>query len=140
MPARGRTVEAHPVGGATRHLGHDATLERLDRLAYWLDERFRLPGTNVRMGLDGLLGLVPGIGDTLGGLISAYILLEAWRLGIPNSVLMRMLANLGIDVVVGSVPVLGDVFDIGWKANRRNVNLLLRHLRAGGFGHGAGSS
>lgn len=134
MRGSGATVETEE-DRARDHLGNDATLQRLDRLAYWLDERFRLPGTNVRMGLDGLLGLIPGIGDVLGGLLSAYILLEAWRLGLPNSVLVRMLSNIGIDVFVGAVPLFGDLFDIGWKANRRNVNLLLRHLRqAGGSG------
>ncbi len=107
----------------------EATLRRLNELAYWLDERFRLPGLNVRVGIDGLLGLIPGIGDLAGGAISAYILYEAWRLDVPNRVLARMLANLGVDVVVGSVPLFGDLFDIGWKANRRNVNLLVRHLQ-----------
>lgn len=110
-------------------LSEEAALRRLDRLAYWLDERFALPGTNVRVGIDGLIGLVPGIGDLAGGLISTLVVLEARRLGVPGSVLARMAANIGIDVAFGTIPVLGDLFDIRWKANRRNVNLLVRHLR-----------
>lgn len=110
-------------------LSEEAALRRLDRLAYWLDERFALPGTNVRVGIDGLIGLVPGIGDLAGGLISTLVVLEARRLGVPGSVLARMAANIGIDVALGTIPVLGDLFDIRWKANRRNVNLLVRHLR-----------
>lgn len=121
-------------GAGLLDLSDEATLHRLDRLAYWLDERFRLPGLGVRMGIDGLLGLVPVIGDAAGGVISSYILFEAWRLGVPRSVLARMAANIGIDVAVGTVPVFGDIFDVRWKANRRNVNLLTRHLRAAGRG------
>lgn len=105
-----------------------AALRRVDRLAYWLDDRFRLPGTEIRVGLDGLVGLVPGVGDAVTAGLGAYILTEAWGLGAPGRVLAHMLFNLAIDAVVGSVPVLGDVFDVGWKANRRNVDLLRRHL------------
>ena len=111
-----------------------ATVRRLQKLAYWLDDRFRLPGTNMRIGLDGLLGFIPGIGDAATALLSAYIIAEAYRLGVPPSHLVRMGANVGIDALVGSVPILGDIFDVRWKANRRNVALLLRHLesRSGG--------
>ncbi len=105
-----------------------ATLEHLDRLAYWLDDRFRVPGTGFRVGLDGLVGLVPGVGDVATNAVTAYIVYRAWRLGIPKPVLLRMLANLGIDTVVGIVPVAGDLLDLGFKANRRNVRLLRRHL------------
>ena len=105
-----------------------AALQRLDRLARLMDERFRIPGTDRRIGLDGLIGLIPGIGDVVTGAIALYVVLEAWRLGASRLVIVRMLANLGIDVAVGSVPVVGDLFDIGWKANRRNVDMLRRHL------------
>jgi hypothetical protein len=105
-----------------------AVLEHLDQLAYWLDDRFRVPGTGFRVGLDGLVGLIPGIGDAATNAITAYIVYRAWRLGVPRSILVRMLANLGIDFVVGLVPVLGDLFDIGFKANRRNARLLRRHF------------
>lgn len=105
-----------------------AALQRLDRLAHLMDERFRIPGTRRRMGLDGLIGLIPGIGDLATGAISLYVVLEAWRLGASRLVIARMLANIGIDVAVGGVPLAGDLFDIAWKANRRNVELLRRHL------------
>jgi hypothetical protein len=106
----------------------EATIRRLERLAHWLDDRYRLPGTGIRVGLDGLIGLIPGIGDAASGVLSAYIIYEARRLGVPNSVLAGMLGNFAVDFVVGAVPVFGDIFDIGWKANRRNVRMLLRHL------------
>jgi Domain of unknown function (DUF4112) len=105
-----------------------AALRRVERLAYWLDDRYRLPGTRFRVGLDGIVGLIPGVGDAVTGTLTAYIVYEAWRLGVPTSTLVRMLANLGIDSVVGVVPVVGDLLDLGYKANRRNLRLLHRHL------------
>jgi hypothetical protein len=93
-------------------------------LARVLDEAIRIPGTNIRIGLDALLGLLPGGGDVAGGLFSGLIILQAARSGAPTSVLGRMLANVAIDVVVGAVPILGDVFDVAWRANTRNVRLL----------------
>ncbi|MEK0084828.1 DUF4112 domain-containing protein [Benzoatithermus flavus] len=106
------------------------TLRRLDLLAFLLDEAVRIPGTRWRIGLDGLIGIVPGIGDAVTGLLALYPVLEAWRYGAPAHLIARMLANLGVDVAVGAVPVLGDIFDVGFKANRRNVELLRRHLAA----------
>lgn len=103
-------------------------LRDLERLATLLDAQFRLPGTEVRFGLDALLGLIPGIGDTLVALPGVYIIARAHRIGVPRHLLVRMAANLGIDWLVGAVPVLGDIFDVAFKANRRNVNLLKRHL------------
>jgi len=105
-----------------------AALRRVERLAYWLDDRYRLPGTRFRVGLDGIIGLIPGVGDAVTSTLTAYIIYEAWRLGVPPATLARMLANLGIDTVVGIVPVVGDLLDIGFKANRRNLRLLHRHL------------
>jgi hypothetical protein len=105
-----------------------AALRRVEQLAYWLDDRYRLPGTRFRVGLDGIVGLIPGVGDAVTSTLTAYIIYEAWRLGVPSSMLARMLANLGIDTVVGIVPVVGDLLDIGFKANRRNLRLLHRHL------------
>jgi Domain of unknown function (DUF4112) len=105
-----------------------AALRRVEQLAYWLDDRYRLPGTRFRIGLDGLVGLIPGVGDAVTSTLTAYIIYEAWRLGVPTSMLARMLANLGIDTVVGIVPVVGDLLDVGFKANRRNLRLLHRHL------------
>jgi hypothetical protein len=109
---------------------HHRRVERLRQLAHLLDDRFRIPGTKYRIGLDGLVGLVPGVGDAVTTLISLYIVLEARRLGLPVSKLGRMGLNVGLDAVLGAVPLVGDLFDVAWKANRRNVALLLDHLEA----------
>ena len=93
-------------------------------LARVLDEAIRIPGTNIRIGLDALLGLLPGGGDVAGGLFSGLIILQAARSGAPTSVLGRMLGNVALDVIVGAIPILGDVFDVAWRANTRNVRLL----------------
>lgn len=93
-----------------------------------LDDAVRIPGTTFRIGIDPVVGLVPGLGDLLGGIASLYIVLESARAGAPASVLLRMAANVGIDTFVGSIPVLGDLFDFAWKSNTRNARLLARHL------------
>lgn len=89
-----------------------------------LDEAIRIPGTNIRIGLDALLGLLPGGGDVAGGLLSGLIILQAARDGAPATVLGRMLGNVALDVVAGAVPLLGDIFDVAWRANSRNIRLL----------------
>lgn len=106
------------------------SLRRVRAVAIVLDEAIRIPGTNIRFGIDPLVGLVPGLGDLLGAAASAYIILEAARAGAPASVLLRMALNVGIDTIVGSLPVLGDAFDFAWKSNTRNVRLLTRHIEA----------
>lgn len=93
-----------------------------------MDEGIRLPGTQFRIGLDPIIGLVPGIGDAAGAILAAAILIEAIRRGIPRFTLVRMAANIALDTVLGSVPLLGDLFDAAWKANLRNLALLERHL------------
>jgi hypothetical protein len=93
-----------------------------------MDSAIRIPGTNVRLGLDPILGLVPGIGDLASALASIYIVLTGIQLGAPRSVVVRMIANIGIDTLVGSVPILGDLFDVGWKSNNRNVALIEEHV------------
>jgi hypothetical protein len=103
--------------------------ENLDMLAHLLDDWFRIPGTSIRFGLDGIIGLIPGLGDILTGLASCILVIAAWFRGVPYVTLLRMVTNLGIDVLVGSIPLLGDAFDIAWKANRRNYALMSRHLR-----------
>jgi NAD/NADP transhydrogenase beta subunit len=103
--------------------------ENLDILAHLLDDCFRIPGTPIRFGLDGLIGLVPGLGDVLAGLASCILIIAAWLRGVPYITLVRMLVNLGLDVIIGAIPFLGDIFDIAWKANRRNYKLLTLHLR-----------
>jgi hypothetical protein len=103
-------------------------MARLDALAMLLDTAFLIPGTNIRFGFDALIGLVPGIGDALTTIISLYIVREARALGAPRLLIARMLANVAIDGVVGAIPLLGDTFDVAWRANRRNVDLLQKHL------------
>ena len=103
--------------------------ENLDMLAHVLDEWFRVPGTNIRFGLDGIVGLVPGLGDILGGLASSLLVVAAWVRGVPYVTLLRMVVNIGIEVLLGAIPLLGDAFDIAWKANRRNYALISRHLQ-----------
>jgi hypothetical protein len=97
-------------------------------MANWMDSRFRIPGTNVRFGLDGIFGLIPGLGDTVTVLPAAYLIMSAQRLGASKWLIARMAGNVGIDMIVGAIPLVGDLFDIGFKANRRNVALLRRHL------------
>jgi hypothetical protein len=103
--------------------------ENLDFLAHLLDDFFRIPGTPIRLGLDGLIGLIPGIGDVLAGIASFVLVFAAWVRGVPYVTLARMMVNLGLDVLVGAIPFFGDLFDIAYKANRRNYRLLTRHLR-----------
>ena len=110
----------------------EPALRRLDRLARLLDEAFRIPGTRWRIGIDGLIGMAPGVGDLVTAAISLYPVIEAARLGVPNRVLARMLVNVGIDTGLGAVPVVGDIFDIAFKSNRRNIDLLRKHLREQG--------
>ena len=105
-----------------------SALKRVRALGRLLDSRFAIPGTNVRFGLDALLGLIPGVGDLAAALPSLYLLFEARRLGMPAHILLRMAANILVDFAVGSVPVAGDVFDVLYKANQRNVRLLEREL------------
>ncbi|MGJ8571146.1 MAG: DUF4112 domain-containing protein [Hoeflea sp.] len=105
-------------------------LENLNRLARTLDSRFRLPGTPIRFGLDTIVGLIPGIGDTLMAAPSAWIIWRGHRMGIGKRHIARMLANSVADYVIGLVPVIGDLFDVGFKANLRNVAILREQLGA----------
>ncbi|WP_088347523.1 MULTISPECIES: DUF4112 domain-containing protein [Rhodomicrobium] len=102
----------------------DADLAFLARL---MDDRFGIPGTNIRFGLDALLGLVPGIGDAVGGIVSSYIIWRARRMGVSNFVLARMAGNMILDSALGLIPVFGDVFDVGFRSNRRNLALLRQY-------------
>lgn len=104
--------------------------EELEVLARWMDSVFEIPGLGIRFGLDSLIGLIPGLGDTLTSLVSLYILGAANRFGVPRVTLVRMALNIAIDWTLGSLPVLGDVFDIYWKSNLKNVALLRRHVMA----------
>ena len=102
-------------------------VDRLRRFARWLDAGIRIPGTQIRFGLDPIIGLIPGAGDTTGAVFGGWILLEASRLGVPRTTLLRIAWNIAVDAVIGSVPFLGDLFDVAWKSNTRNVALLERH-------------
>lgn len=102
-------------------------LPHLRRAVQLLDDGFRVPGTRIRIGLDPLLGLVPGIGDVAGGALAVAIIGAAVRQGVSRYTLLRMAGNIALDAAVGIVPILGDLFDVVWKANRRNLTLLERH-------------
>lgn len=112
----------------TRTLTRAERIARLDKLATLLDVAFRIPFTKVRFGVDGLIGLAPGFGDLVTTALSLWIVYEAHQLGVPKQVLVRMLGNVAIDGMIGVVPVAGDVFDVLWRANKRNVRILREHL------------
>ena len=105
-----------------------ARLQRLRRLAWLIDGAFGLPGTRFRFGLNSLIGLLPVGGDAILGALSLYIVYEAAQLGVPKSQLTRMIANVALEVVGGSVPLLGDLFDVALKANLRNLAIIEQHL------------
>lgn len=107
-----------------------ANVSALQQLARLLDAAVRIPGTNIRFGLDAVLGLIPGAGDIAGGILSTFIIVKAANLGAPRSVLARMVMNVAIDSIVGAVPILGDIFDVGWKSNMRNAGLLEQYAAA----------
>jgi len=102
------------------------TDEQLEQLTSLLDDIFHIPGTSIRFGIDPLIGLIPGLGDFITGIMSFLILYGAWQRGLPRVTMARMFANIAIDTVVGMIPVGGDFFDAAWKSNRMNYNLLLR--------------
>ncbi len=109
-----------------------AALAPLRTVTRVFDEAVRVPGTPLRIGLDALLGLVPGVGDAVSGLAALYGMWVGARVGAPAAVLLRMLFNIAVDAGVGAIPLAGDLFDVGWKANRRNLDLLERWVVAPG--------
>lgn len=119
--------------GLTRDNSVPQTLSRLDALARLMDSAFRIPGTEIVMGFDALIGLVPVIGDAISSAIGGYIIWEAKRLGVSRHTIARMAANTTIDTVLGSIPILGDVFDVVYKSNRKNVALLKAHIEKHGL-------
>ena len=121
---KGRPIDPEVVTNPSR----SAKIEQLRRIAELLDGQFRIPGTNVEFGLDAIVGLVPGIGDLVTGAISVWLIREARRLGAPAWLIARMIWNVAVDVTVGAVPIVGDAFDVAWKANRMNMELLARHF------------
>jgi hypothetical protein len=105
-------------------------LAHVEQLAQWLDSKFEIPGLGIRFGLDAIIGLMPGFGDALTSVLSLYILTIASRYKMPRITQARMAANIAVDWLMGSIPLLGDMFDVAWKANQRNAALLKRHLLA----------
>lgn len=112
----------------------EETLERCRLVGTALDDAIPVPGTDRRIGLDPILGILPVAGDAVAAVASSYIVLEAARLGAPSSTLARMGANVALDFGIGSIPVIGDLFDAGFKANKRNVELLEEHVDVGDDG------
>ena len=109
-------------------LTHEQRLNQAWFMARLIDDRFAIPGTNIPFGLDFLLGLFPGFGDAVTSAISLLIVHHAWASGASKLTLARMLGNVGVDFRIGSMPVIGDLFDVAWKANRKNARLLEVHL------------
>ena len=107
---------------------HIAKVQKLRRISKVLDNAITIPGTKISFGLDPILGLLPGGGDTITGGLSAYIVVEAARMGLPREVLGKMVGNILLDSFAGTIPVLGDLFDVGWKSNIKNMELLEKHL------------
>lgn len=122
QPSDNLAIDIHPT--------HAPRLKRMRQLTGLLDNAIAIPGTKRRVGLDPLLGLIPGGGDTLSAALSGYIIIEAAMMGLPRSALTRMVANIAIDTVVGAVPVFGDIYDAVAKANVRNMQIVESHLSA----------
>jgi hypothetical protein len=122
------TIESPGERGSRSASAKRAAIERLDRLARLFDTAFIVPGTNIRFGVEAVMRLVPGIGDAAASALSCYLLYEAHRLEVPSHVFARMVANVVIEGTVGAVPVFGDLFDVGFRANRRNVAILREHF------------
>ena len=110
------------------HKDKEALVQSVEKLARLMDSRFNIPGIPIRLGLDTIIGLIPGIGDTIGLSISGYIIAQSKRVGVNKTTMYKMIANVFIDWLIGIVPILGDLFDWGWQANNRNAGLLRQHF------------
>ena len=108
--------------GLTR--SRSARIARVRSIAKLLDAAVRVPGTNVRFGVDAVVGIIPGLGDIAGAVFSGYLILLGSRMGLPRHVISRMVANVAVDTIAGGVPIIGDLFDVAWKSNMKNVALL----------------
>jgi hypothetical protein len=122
--------EALKAAGPTRA----DSVRRMEAVAHVLDTAFLIPGTNQRVGIDAIIGIVPGIGDAVTTLLSTYVIWEARQLGLPRVAIARMLANLAVHASVGTIPVIGDVFDAFFRVNQRNMRIVRAHLARGGRG------
>ena len=126
--SHGEGTASGPVVPRFDSAGAAFSNRNLDTLSHLLDDFIRIPGTPIRFGLDGIVGFIPGVGDILGGLASCIIIVAAWSRGVRPVVVARMVLNVAIETAVGSLPVVGNLFDIGWRANRRNYKLLAESL------------
>ncbi len=117
-PDTGAPLETHP---------HAAARARVERLSRFLDSRFKLPILGYRFGWDSIIGLIPGVGDAAGGALSVYLIWEAHRAGAGLGLMIRMIYNAVMDMILGAVPLFGDIFDFAFKANLRNAELLREH-------------
>jgi len=122
--SRSALFEALKAAGPTQN---DA-IARITMLTRLLDSAFVIPGTNRRIGLDAVIGLVPGIGDAISTALASYIIWEARQLGLPRWKIARMIANVAVDTAVGAIPIAGDAFDLFFKANERNLRIIHEHL------------
>ncbi|MEG3896392.1 MULTISPECIES: DUF4112 domain-containing protein [unclassified Microcoleus] len=107
---------------------HVASLRRIRRISHLLDNAIPIPGTRYRIGLDPVLGLIPGGGDLVGSIFAGYVVFKSAQMGVPQETLVKMAANIVFDTVAGTVPVAGDLLDVAWKANVKNIELLDAHL------------
>ena len=123
--------DAFTVSG--RYRGRREVIDRLDFIARLLDTAFIVPGTNIRFGIEAIIRLMPGIGDAIASALSCVILIEAHRLGVPRGVLVRMIANVLLEGTAGAMPVVGDMFDVIFRANRRNIRILRDYMQREGL-------
>jgi hypothetical protein len=126
--SHGTVFEALKAAGPTQA----DSIARITALAKLLDSAFLIPGLNRRVGLDAIIGLVPGIGDAVSTLLASYIIWEARQLGLPRWKIARMVGNVAVDTAVGAIPLAGDLFDVAFKANRRNMKIVRDHLERTG--------
>lgn len=117
------------LSGLTSRMSHEERLAQVRWLASVMDDRYVVPGTPIRFGWDSILGLFPGIGDVLTSIISLLIVHHAWQTGTSTFTLARMVGNVAADFLIGSIPFVGDLFDVAFKANRKNARLLELHLK-----------
>ncbi len=107
---------------------HAEEVDKLRNMAQWMDSKFVIPGTSIRFGFDSLLGFIPGVGDTVTLASTLYLIHKAKQYGLPKSAMVKMMWNLFVDWLIGLVPFIGDIFDIGWKANNKNVQIIADYL------------
>jgi hypothetical protein len=116
------------IGRPVHRIAEPRIRPHVAQLTWWLDEAFRIPGTSMRVGLDAIIGLIPGLGDLLTVAAGILMLREAQRLGLPRHQQARMIWNYAVDVLIGIVPILGDIFDATFKAHKKNLSILQKHI------------